>query len=99
MGDFGIQVSTVQWLATAYMLGAAIMTPTAEFFFRRYPTKPRFLATTLAFILGAVVCALAPSFPVLLAGRVLQALGTGLLVPVAMNIMLPVSSWANSWAR
>ena len=68
MADMGINVATVQWLATAYMLGAAVMTPTAAFFFRRFPTKPLFLVTTLTFIVGAIMCALAPTFPILLAG-------------------------------
>lgn len=47
MADFEIGVSTVQWLATAYMLGAAVMTPTAGFFIRRFSTKPLFLAMVL----------------------------------------------------
>lgn len=52
MADFNIGVSTVQWLATAYMLGAAVMTPTAGFFIRRFNTKPLYLAMTLTWIVG-----------------------------------------------
>lgn len=91
MADFGVEVTTVQWLATAYMLGAAVMTPTAGFFFRRFNTKPLYLATTSTLIIGSVVAALAPSFTVLLLGRIIQSLGTGLLVPIGMNIALTVA--------
>ncbi|MEX3557913.1 MULTISPECIES: MFS transporter [unclassified Corynebacterium] len=91
MADFGVEVTTVQWLATAYMLGAAVMTPTAGFFFRRFNTKPLYLATTATLIIGSVVAALAPNFTVLLLGRIIQSLGTGLLVPIGMNIALTVA--------
>ena len=91
MADFGVEVTTVQWLATAYMLGAAVMTPTAGFFFRRFNTKPLYLATTSTLVIGSVVAALAPNFTVLLLGRIIQSLGTGLLVPIGMNIALTVA--------
>ncbi|OIR46237.1 MFS transporter [Corynebacterium sp. NML130628] len=90
MADFNIGVSTVQWLATAYMLGAAVMTPTAGFFIRRFNTKPLYLAMTSTWIVGGVITSTAPNFAVLLVGRVLQSVGTGLLVPVGMMIALTV---------
>lgn len=91
MADFEIGVSTVQWLATAYMLGAAVMTPTAGFFIRRFSTKPLFLATASTWIIGGIITALAPSFAVLLIGRIIQSVGTGLLVPSGMMIALTVA--------
>lgn len=91
MADLGVTVPTVQWLATAYMLGAAVMTPTAGFFITRFGTKPLFLATTSTLVIGGIVTALAPNFPVLLAGRIIQSIGTGLLVPIGMMIALTVS--------
>ena len=91
MTDFNIGVSTVQWLATAYMLGAAVMTPTAGFFIRRFNTKPLYLAMTLTWIVGGVITSMAPNFATLLVGRVLQSVGTGLLVPVGMMIALTVA--------
>lgn len=91
MADFGIGVSSVQWLATAYMLGAAVMTPTAGFFIRRFSTKPLFLATASTWIIGGVITATAPGFAVLLVGRIIQSVGTGLLVPIGMMIVLTVA--------
>ncbi len=88
MADFGIGVSTVQWLATAYMLGAAVMTPTSGFFIARFNTKSLFLATASFLVIGGVVTVFAPNITVLLLGRVIQSLGTGLLVPIGMMITL-----------
>ncbi|QNK40010.1 MFS transporter [Caproicibacter fermentans] len=91
MTDLNVGVSTVQWLATAYMLGAAVMVPVSAFMYRRIPTKPLFLFTTSLLIVGSVIGALATSFPILLAGRIVQALGTGMLIPIGMNITLEVA--------
>lgn len=91
MADFQISVSTVQWLAAAYMLGAAVMVPVSAFLYRKIPTRPLYLTTVGLLIAGSVVGALAPSFSVLLTGRIIQALGTGMLIPVGMNVTLEVA--------
>ena len=91
MANLGVDVSTVQWLATAYMLGAAVMVPVSAFAYRSVPTRPLFVGTVALLVIGSVIGALAPSFPVLLAGRIVQALGTGLLIPIGMNITLEVA--------
>lgn len=88
MVDFGIDVNTVQWLATGYMLGAAVMVPVSAFAFKSIRTRPLFCATTLLLIAGSIVGALAQSFEMLLVGRIVQALGTGMMIPVGMNITL-----------
>ena len=91
MANLGVDVSTVQWMATAYMLGAAVMVPVSAFAYRSVPTRPLFVGTVALLVIGSVIGALAPSFPVLLAGRIVQALGTGLLIPIGMNITLEVA--------
>ena len=90
MKDFKVDVSTVQWLTTAYMLGAAIMIPIASYLYRKFKTKPLFLFTVSLLIIGSLVCAFAPNFPVMLTGRILQSLGTGMLTPIGMNMVLNV---------
>jgi DHA2 family lincomycin resistance protein-like MFS transporter len=55
------------------------------------PTRPLFLSIVGLFIIGSVIGGLAASFPMLLTGRIIQALGTGLLIPVNMNITLDVA--------
>lgn len=91
MASLSVDVSTVQWLATAYMLGAAVMVPVSAFAYRSFPTRPLFCATTALLVIGSVIGALAPNFAVLLVGRVVQALGTGMLIPIGMNITLEVA--------
>ena len=91
MSSFGVDLGTVQWLATAYMLGAAVMVPVSAFLYRKISTRPLFLASVALLVIGSVVAALAPNFTVLLIGRVIQSLGTGVLVPIAMNMTLEVA--------
>lgn len=61
------------------------------FFIRRFATKPLFLTTVSTWIIGGIITATAPSFAALLIGRVIQSVGTGLLVPIAMKITLTVA--------
>ncbi|MBP2642939.1 MAG: arabinose efflux permease family protein [Firmicutes bacterium] len=91
MADLEVGVSTVQWLATAYMLGAAIMVPVSAFLYRSVPTKRLYLITVSLLVVGSVIGALAMNFPMLLVGRIVQALGTGMLIPIGMNITLEVA--------
>lgn len=91
MEALDVDVSTVQWLATAYMLGAAVMVPVSAFAYRSFPTRPLFCATTALLVIGSVVGGLATNFTVLLIGRIIQALGTGMLIPIGMNITLEVA--------
>ncbi len=88
MQALSVDVSTVQWLATAYMLGAAVMVPVSAFAYRSFPTRQLFCATTALLVIGSVIGGLAPNFAVLLVGRIVQALGTGMLIPIGMNITL-----------
>lgn len=91
MKSLSVDVSTVQWLATAYMLGAAVMVPVSAFAYRSFPTRNLFCATTALLVLGSIIGALAQTFTVLLIGRIIQALGTGMLIPIGMNITLEIA--------
>lgn len=91
MQSFSVDVTTVQWLATGYLLVAAVFVPVSNVLYQRFPTRPLFVAVLALMVLGSVVGALAPSFGVLLGGRLLQAVGTGLLTPIGMNITLAVA--------
>ena len=91
MADLAVDVSTVQWLATAYMLGAAVMVPVSAFDYRSFPTRPLFCATAALLVVGSIIGGAAPNFAVLLVGRIVQALGTGMLIPIGMNITLEIA--------
>lgn len=88
MADLNVNIGTVQWLSTAYMLGAAVMVPISAFLYRSLPTKHLYLITVGLLVIGSAVCGLAGNFKILLLGRIIQALGTGMLIPIGMNITL-----------
>lgn len=91
MSDFGIDVSMVQWLTTGYLLVAAVFVPVANVLYHRFATRTLFISVVAIMIIGSIIGASAPTFSVLLIGRLLQAIGTGLLTPIGMNITLAVS--------
>lgn len=91
MEDFNVDVNTVQWLTTGYLLVAAVFVPVSNVLYHRFPTRPLFVAVVAIMVVGSVVGAFAPTFGVLLIARLLQAIGTGLLTPIGMNITLAVS--------
>lgn len=88
MADFGIPATSAQWLLTGFMLTMAVVIPTTGFLIERLTTRQIFLASTGLFLVGTVVAALAPSFVVLLLGRVLQAGGTALMIPTLMTVAM-----------
>lgn len=91
MQDFGVDVNTVQWLTTGYLLVAAVFVPVSNFLYHRFSTRPLFVAVVALMVVGSVIGAFAPTFEVLLIARLMQAIGTGLLTPIGMNITVAVS--------
>ncbi|KQB83174.1 MDR family MFS transporter [Corynebacterium oculi] len=90
MADFGIEAEEAQWLTTGFMLTMAIVIPTTGYLLQRWSTRTIFLAALASFLTGTVVAASAPVFGVLLAGRVLQAVGTALIMPLLMTVAMTV---------
>lgn len=90
MKELQVGESTIQWLSTSYMLVIGILVPITALLIQWFTTRQMFLSAMLLFLAGTVVCGIAPSFGVLLLGRVIQAVGTGLLLPVMMNTILTI---------
>lgn len=88
MTEFSVTATTAQWLATAFMLVMAIVIPTTGFLMQRFSTRTLFIAAMSTFSLGTLIAGAAPIFPVLLAGRVLQASGTALMLPLLTTTIL-----------
>ncbi|MFT4232350.1 MAG: MDR family MFS transporter [Leucobacter sp.] len=86
----GIPPELGQWLTSAFMLTMAVVIPTTGFLLQRFTTRQVFLAAIGAFVLGTAICLVAPGFPPLLAGRVVQAAGTGVMMPLLMTTMMNV---------
>ncbi|MFB7251895.1 DHA2 family efflux MFS transporter permease subunit [Microbacterium sp. NPDC056234] len=88
--DLGLPPDLGQWLTSAFMLTMAVVIPTTGFILQRFTTRQVFIAAMSAFTLGTLVCLVAPGFSVLLAGRVIQAAGTGVMMPLLMTTMMNV---------
>lgn len=89
MVDLNIkEYSTVQWLSTGYMLVSGVLVPASAFFITRFKNRHIFITSMTIFLLGTILAALAPSFGVLLAGRMVQAAGASIMSPLLMNVML-----------
>lgn len=90
IGDLNITVNMGQWLTSGYSLAMGIMMPLTAFLITRFPTKKLYLAALLSFLAGLIICAEAPSFPIMMAGRVLQAGGNGIMTSMAQVILLTI---------
>lgn len=88
MNYFKIEASTVQWVTTAYMLTNGIMIPLTALLLEKVPTKKLFMFSMLAFGLGTLACALSSTFELLLVGRVIQAIGAGIMMPLINTVFL-----------
>ncbi|MEN2767835.1 DHA2 family efflux MFS transporter permease subunit [Ornithinibacillus xuwenensis] len=85
--DLQIDDNTVQWLQSIFMLVNGIMIPITAFLIERFTTRGLFISAMGSFALGTIVCAFAPEFFTLLIGRVLQAAGAGIMMPLMQTIM------------
>ena len=90
MKEFDISASTVQWLTTGFLLVNGIMIPISAWLINSFSSKKLYLSAMGTFLIGTIICFIAQNFPVLLAGRLIQAVGVGLSMPLLQNIMLTI---------
>lgn len=88
MDQFDITLPTVQWVATGFMLMMGIVIPVSPLFMQWFTTRQLFIGTMTVFTIGTIIAGLAPTFSILLIGRLIQAAGTGLLMPIIFNVFL-----------
>ncbi|WP_088072005.1 DHA2 family efflux MFS transporter permease subunit [Gottfriedia luciferensis] len=88
MKDLDVGPSTVQWLSTGYMLVNGILIPTTAFLIQKHSVRHLFLTALLLFNIGTFTAGFAHVFPLLLTGRMVQASGSAILMPLLMNVML-----------
>lgn len=88
MGEFGVNTATVQWVTTGYLLVLSAIMPISSFLNRRFRARTLFLAAMLTFLAGTIMSAAAPHFSLLIGGRILQGVGTGVALPLMFNIVL-----------
>ncbi len=90
MSDFGIGTGLAQWMIIGYMLAIGVVLPFVGFFQKNTSTKHVALGALTAFLLGSLISTLAPSFAILLAGRILQGVGTGIILPVLFSSIIHI---------
>ena len=88
MAEMGIDASTVQWLTTGFTLVNAIMIPVTAYLTDKHSTKILYIISMGIFAIGSLMAGLAPNFAVLLVGRLLQAAGAGILMPMVMTVLM-----------
>lgn len=88
--DLNISAATAQWLTSAYSLAMGIMVPATAFFIKRFSTKQLFIVSMSIFAVGVLLSANAATFPILLAGRILQAMGNGVLMSMTQVVILTI---------
>lgn len=88
--DFNITASTGQWLMTGFMLVNGILIPVSAFLFDRFSYRKLYLFSLVIFTLGSLVCGIATNFPIMMTGRVLQAAGAGILMPLGSNVIMTI---------
>ncbi|MFY2828335.1 DHA2 family efflux MFS transporter permease subunit [Staphylococcus arlettae] len=88
--DFNISANTGQWLMTGFMLVNGILIPISAFLFNKYSYRKLFLVAMTLFTLGSLVCGISGSFTIMMVGRVLQAIGAGILMPLGTNVFMTI---------
>ena len=88
--EFNISASTGQWLMTGFMLVNGILIPISAFLFNKYSYRKLFIIGLTLFTLGSLVCAISFNFPIMMSGRVLQAIGAGILMPLGSNVIVTI---------
>jgi EmrB/QacA subfamily drug resistance transporter len=85
--DFHVPVSTIQWVTTGYLLALAVVIPVTGWAVDRYGAKPMWMMSVGLFIIGSSLCGLAWSANSLIAFRVLQGIGGGMILPIGQSVL------------
>lgn len=88
MIEMNITANTGQWLTTVFMLVMGIMVPISAFLIEKYTTRQLFLSAMGVFTIGTVLAALSVGFPSLLAARIIQSIGAGVMIPLMQTVFL-----------
>ncbi|MFT8320851.1 MAG: DHA2 family efflux MFS transporter permease subunit [Bacillus sp. (in: firmicutes)] len=90
MNDLNVSTSTVQWLSTGYMLTNGIFIPITPFLINKLGTRKLLILAMTAFTIGSFVCSISTGFSMLMVGRVIQAAGAGVIMPLLMTVFLTI---------
>ena len=97
MADFSVSSATVQWTYSVFLLVLGVMIPPTAYITKRFKIKTILTTSLVLFIIGSVLCFLSKSFEMLIVGRILEAMGTGILMPIGQILIfriMPEEKWA-----
>ncbi|MFJ7250493.1 MDR family MFS transporter [Kitasatospora sp. NPDC098652] len=86
--DLSASVATLQWVVTAYLLALMVGMPLAGWAADRFGPRTMWIVSLAVFLVGSVLCGLSTSIWMLVAARVLQGLGGGMMVPVGQAMLM-----------
>ncbi|GIP69942.1 hypothetical protein AWA1501_21050 [Lactiplantibacillus pentosus] len=90
MAQLHVTTATVQWLVTGYMLMIGIVLPLSSLITKWFTTRQVILFALIDFAVGAIISASAPGFGVLLFGRMIQGIATGLILPLMFTVAMQI---------
>ena len=96
MVDFHISSTTAQWIYSSFLLVLGVMIPLSAFFTRRFKVKTILIASLALFLIGSILAYFAPNIEVLILARVIQACGSGILLPITQIVLfkvIPEEKW------
>ncbi|MET1249311.1 MDR family MFS transporter [Sporolactobacillus sp. STCC-11] len=88
MKDFDITAATGQWLTSGFLLMNGVMIPVTALLINKINSKALYISALTVFLLGTIAAAVAPNFSMLLTGRIIQAAGAGIMMPLMQTISL-----------
>ena len=92
MAEVHVSEMTVQWLSTGYMLAAGITMPLAAYLTNSVKLRTLFTVTMAIFLVGTIISAFAPNFPLLLIGRLIEGVAVGINMPLIPNVLALIFS-------
>jgi len=90
MDEFTVGPGTAQWLTTGYLLVLAMLVPLSSYLVRWFTTRQLIVSAFIIALIGSLLAALSPSFSMLLIGRMVQAIGTGIFLPLMFSVVLMI---------
>lgn len=88
--DFGISTSYAQWVTTGYLLILAVFVPISSILMQWFNTRKLFFSSLLLSIVGLIVQGFSMNFEFLLIGRMIQAVGTAIILPLTFSVILSI---------
>lgn len=96
MDDFGVSSTIAQWTYSSFLLVVGVMIPLSAFISKRFHVRHVFLTAMGLFIMGSLIAFLAPTIEILICGRIIEAIGNGIIIPFVQILLLkmvPEEKW------